>query len=311
MRYELPKPRSATNRGARPSVPWPDLITMWRNPTMVARFLVAFFLLFVVRLPFARLGMVPYFVEFHPGFVLLPILAVCWGPAAAWAALAAGLAGDALLGYWESVSFFRAIGWMVAVLCTQRLVSAANLKKDETADVSTILRFMVVSLPACCAAAVWPAVQAGFLRYYPYCYIVALSFVNNLVFLVLFGPGLFRFLVHHTHGEVFLWRRYMSKPGLELPVKRFPQMLIWVGSLGSLVMGLLVSGLVYDAWPWSLYLIGTSTGAWVRVVVAIFLLVLLTGLCWPVFYHKKTQDHATSKKGSRKSSSFRDLYLSS
>ena len=310
MRYELPKQRSATNRGASPSVPWPYLITMWRNPTMVAWFIIAFVLLFVARLPFARLGMVPYFVEFHPGFVLLPILAVCWGPAAAWAALAAGIAGDALLGYWESVSFFRAVGWMVAVLCTQHLYSATNIQKEES-TVSAMLKFMAMSIPACCAAAVWPAIQAGFLRYYPYCYIVTLSFLNNLVFLILFGPGLFRFLVHHTHGDVCLWQRYVSRVGSTLPVTRFPRILIWVGSLGSLVMGLLVSGLVYDAWPWSLYLIGTLTGAWVRIVVAFFLIVLLIGLCWPVTFNKRARMHTISKIGSRKSSSFRDLYLPS
>lgn len=308
MSYSLPR----LSRSRRLSLRWPDLFTMWRNPVMVAWFVVAFFLLFVVRLPFARLGMVPYFVEFHPGFVLLPILGICWGPAAAWAALAAGMAGDALLGYWESVSFFRAIGWMVAVLCTQRLYTMRmESNKGKPAGVRAILFFLLLSLPACCAAAVWPAVQAGFLRYYPYCYIVALSFLNNIVFLLLFGPGLFRLLSHHTDGEICLWRRHESPHGLPHRTLRLSRAMVWLGSVGSLVMGLLVSGLAYHAWPWSLYLIGTSTGSWVRVVVAAFLGLLVTGLCLPVFRPDKMSRQTSTRTRVGQGSSFGDLYLPS
>ena len=289
---------------------------MWRDPKMVAWFFAAFFLLFVVRLPFVKLGMVPYFVEFHPGFVLLPILAVCWGPAAAWAALAAGLAGDAILGYWQSVSFFRAVGWMVAALCTQRLFAGyVDPLGRPSAGVASILRFLWLAIPACCAAAVWPAVQAGFLRYYPYCYIVSLAFLNNLIFLLLFGPGLYRLLHHHTQGRVCLWRDRQSMAGAVVAPGRVSRGLIWIGSMGSLVAGLLVSGWLYDAWPWSLYLIGTSTGTWVRVVVAIFLVVLLCGLCGPISWRPHRPAAKPREKPKRekreKTRSFGDLYLPS
>ena len=281
---------------------------MWRQPKMVAWFVVAFLLLFVVRLPFAPLAMVPYFVEFHPGFVLLPILGICWGPPAAWAALAAGLVGDSLLGYWDSVSFFRAIGWMVAVLCTQRLYHPPTSTNDSPPNaLRSITHFLVASIPACCVAAVFPAFQAGFLRYYPFCYIVALMFVNNLVFLLLFGPGLFRLLAHHTQGKISLWHHEPETASLTGSHRFFSNLLLWVGSVGGLVAGLLVSGWVYDAWPWSLYLVGTSSGHWVRIVVAVFLVILLLGLAWPIWSSWFRRGKTATRKAP--ASAFRNLYL--
>jgi hypothetical protein len=145
----------------------------------------------LARLPFAHFQIIPHYLDFHPGVILVPLAGVFFGPAGAWGSLAASLIGDRLMGPWGAISIFRALGFFFFALSAQKMwnfsfwFEVGHVK--PSLSWSHTARFILVSWPGCALAASWQGLGSELLRLYPFIYVASLLMLNNMLFCTLLG----------------------------------------------------------------------------------------------------------------------------
>ncbi len=259
------------------------LFGMWRTPRMVAWFVATTLLLLLVRLVFFPAKILPYTLDFNPGIVLIPLTGVFWGPAGAWGSAAAALAGDAAIGLWGPLSWFRAIGWFLFALTAKRLWDAYPfgldaLKAHHHPRWRRTIRFLVISWPGACVCAAWTALGTEMLKLYPFSYSVALLLVHHLVFTTLLGLALYRVFAREVVPHFGTWRHILPE---RLQVRAAPfagAVMMTAGAFGSCIIGIWASATYYQVGVFHLAPLGTVAGPLVPVFVVLFLLLHLAGL---------------------------------
>lgn len=253
-----------------------DLWRIWLEPGAVLRFAVGTLLLLCLRLPFARAAFVPGFVEYQPGFALVPFLGAAWGAAGCWAAVASSLLGDGWMGVHDSVRWPRVLGVFLAARCGQHLLRGGN----ERISVRILFSDYVRCIPSACIAALCAGAAAGAGQYYPCTYVSTLSLAQHLFFLALFMPLLSygrRRAEASWRGAWRLLRPHLTTPGPSRPVK----VLLWCGAVGGWLATYLTSGWVDGIWPRTLHLIGTVPTGWAPRVAFLFVCMVGTACVWP------------------------------
>ena len=94
---------------------------MWLYPRMVVWVILTVLAGVLARLPFAQVPIIPHYLDFHPGVVLVPLAGVFFGPAGAWGSLVASIIGDRLMGPWGAITLFRALGFFAFALSAQKM----------------------------------------------------------------------------------------------------------------------------------------------------------------------------------------------
>ena len=249
---------------------------------MVAWFIISILMILLFRLPFAPVQMMPFYLEFNPGIALIPLAGVFWGPAGVWGAFAATLLGDGLLGMWSELSIYRATGFFMLALTAQQLwyeplVRAQRERKHRIAWRST-LRFITVAIPGCMISAVWTGLGSELLGLYPFPYLASLVAVHHIALMTLLAPAMYRVMMTKLYPRWGTWQdvmqvnRYAHKGSTRRAVS------LWVGSLGGYAAGCFAGASFYQIWPFEPYVLGTTCGVWLRVLVIPFILLHLSGL---------------------------------
>ena len=249
---------------------------------MVSWFLLTLALFLLARSPFFKVPLIPYYLEFMPAIVIVPIAGVFWGPAGALGVAAGSLAGDALFGFWGVLSPYRALSLFLYAYSAKQLwdYSMTRLGRRGGLDPNwgQTLRFVLVSWPGCFAAATWTGMGADMFRLYPLPYIASLLVVNNLLFVTLLGPAFYRILARELVPHFGCWRDVMGDEAMT-PMTGRGASIHLVGSVGGWVLGILVAGVVYGLWPTQAAVLGSTAGPGVKAVVLPFLLMQVVGLC--------------------------------
>lgn len=226
--------------------------------------------LFLARLPFAALPTVPHYMGFNPGIALVPLAAVFWGPAAAWAAAAASVAGDAACGLWGPLTPFRAAGMLLYALATQHLWDAMEsgaASAGHPARWGRTARFLFVAWPGALVAATWPAIGAEWRGLYPFPYFFALLAVQHVVFVTALGVALYRLVAREIVPHTGTWREMLGDP---LPPRLHRGWRVgaaWFLALAPPAAGLAVAVSVYGMRWNEPYVLGTRCGPFVPLVV--------------------------------------------
>ncbi len=258
------------------------LLTMWMNPRLLGWFALTAFLGVIARFPFAHFQIIPHYLDFHPGVVLVPLSGVFFGPAGAWGSFAASLIGDRLMGPWGAISIFRALGFFFFALSAQKMwnfsfwLEVGHLKPLHTW--SHTARFILVSWPGCVLAAAWQGLGSEMLRLYPFTYVASLLALNNLLFCTLLGLPLYRLMAGLWVPRFGTWNEALGKnAGPGSPSIRN---LIFIagGAVLSLLGGFYISGLAYHIGPLEPFALGASTGILVPLVVIPMLIVNAAGV---------------------------------
>lgn len=256
---------------------------MWAHPRMVGWLMATILALVLVRLPFRGLYLVPYVVDMNPGFLLIPIAGMYFGPAGVLGAVLAAPIGDALCGMWGSLTPVRMLACGLTALLAERLWYGHQEEGPE-ADAWLArhgrVRMMLVGLPVCFCFAGWIALVGALLRLYPFAYLFCLHLGSTLVFYMLFAPAAHALIQHEWAPTFGTWRTVMADritPGAQ---PFLGDVLIWVGGIAAGAVGLLASGLGYGIWPWPIPHLGLRAGIWVWIPVGLGLLVQVVGLVW-------------------------------
>lgn len=255
--------------------------SLWRYPRMVVWVILTVLAGLLARLPFTQVPIIPHYLDFHPGIVLVPLAGVFFGPAGAWGSAIASVAGDAAFDMLDSLSFFRALGFFLCAWASQRLWAVFpdfdNPQGKNTTWTRT-LRFIFTCWPGCFIAAVWQAFGAEWLRAYPFIYIASILTLNNLLFCTLLGLPLYRLMARHWVINFGTWRRVMAKSPLPGATSIANAGLIVIGAFGAGVVGWYVSETQYKVSLWQPFVLGTHTGVMLAWAVAPFLVMPLVGL---------------------------------
>lgn len=236
---------------------WRYFITMWAHPRMAAWTVLTALVVAVVRLPFAGMQIIPFAVEFHPGFVLAPAAGVFGGPAGVAGVLLGSLLGDYLAGFWGPVTGWRAAGQVFAALSAHVLWWGGAAGKEERAapPLRDMLRFAWAGTPGAVAAAAWVALGADVAHLYPFDGVATPLLLNNLFFLVLFAPAVIDFYLRHGLPAFGNWATVMGVD-TSLGGSRAGRILVWAGALGAYLLGLVTGG----AQPGGPAVLGTWSG---------------------------------------------------
>ena len=253
---------------------------MWKNPRLVARWLIVSLLLTLVRLPFMGVQPIPHYLELNPGIVLVPVFAVLWGPAGVWGSLAAALLGDALTGMWGGMTFFRATGWWAMALTAKRLWAAypmpAGPDGKHRDGWRPAFRCLLVSVPGCFAAAGWYGLGTEWLRLFPMAYTSSLTILHHFGFTVILMLPLYRMMIRLLHPDFSDWQDE-DQPAPP-PVSRMGILLIITGSIGGAVASSWMSISQYGLYPFTPYMLGSFSGPMVTAIGTLFLTLHLVGL---------------------------------
>jgi hypothetical protein len=257
------------------------LFAMWSRPRLVAWFFISMLLGIVVRLPFIRLQILPNYLDFHPGFVLVPLGGVFFGPAGAWGALAASVLGDKLLGQWSALALFRGLGFFFAAWSTQKLWDFSFHGDDAPVPAATwshTLRFIVATWPGSCIAAAWTAFGSEVLRLYPFTYVVSLLMLNNMLYSTILGLPLYRIMAREWNQHFGTWRDALPAAGRPPGTSLINALLIFCGGIGACLAGIYAGNLFYGVSLLQPFVLGSYTGKFVPFLVLPFLLSQLGGL---------------------------------
>lgn len=251
---------------------------MWIQPRQVARCAMLVLFLVLLRLPFASLPVLPFYLEFNPAIVMVPVCAVLWGAPGAFGGALGVLAGDALCGMWNSMTPWRAAGTFLYGLLPWMLWESrtwgSRLRKHAVSWPHAI-RFLLTAVPGAflCAALYGLGSQANHI--YPFGYLSMLILVHHLFFLLPAGPILYRFLSQEPEN---LERDSVVPSGEKFLPRRRALLLIYLGAYGAAPAGWAAEWLI-DGRRWNqVHMIGEYSGSLVTGFVCLFLLVLVAGI---------------------------------
>ena len=258
------------------------LFAMWLSPRLLAWFALTVLLGVIARLPFAHFQIIPHYLDFHPGVILVPLAGVFFGPAGAWGSLAASLIGDWLVGPWGAISVFRALGLFFFALSAQKMwnfsfwFEVGHLKPAHSWNHTA--RFILVSWAGCVLAAAWQGLGSELLRLYPFIYVASLLALNNILFTALLGLPLYRLMAGLWVPRFGTWEEAMgADAGPGSPSLR-NVLFIAGGAVAAWAGGFYVSELAYHVGPLVPFALGAHTGILVPLTVIPMLILNAAGL---------------------------------
>jgi len=255
---------------------------MWKYPRLAAWFVITTMLVVLVRLPFAMASPVPHYIDFNPGIVIVPLAAVFWGPAGVLGCLAGTLLGDGLFGMWSEFTIFRAIGVVCFAASAQRLWQTDGLRKkhasQHSADVSSTFHFICISIPGCFLASTWAGWGSEFLGLYPFPYFASIVLLNNLLYVVLLGAVCYPLFVRKFITDENTWDAIMGAEATASPLSAKATVCLWGGAIGAYVAGCFAAWLFYQTTPFKYYILGTTAGLGLLVIITPFMLLQIAAL---------------------------------
>ena len=264
---------------------WVVFFTWWGHPRMVVWCLFVALSWTLLRVTFVTVYFLPSVAEFLPGFILVPASGIYAGPAGVWGIVAGTLLGDALIGDWGTMTWFRCLAFGLGSLYAMVLWpvdSGAGAWAASPAagpgNRAGFIRFLLAGAPICLTAAAWLSIGGSLHRLYPFAYLLGWNGMTLLLFHLLFAPPVYRLVFVEWAPRYGYWREAMAdelSSGEGVPVG---EALIRWGSAVGCVLGILFSVMLYDVWPFSTTWLGRHAGAWVTGSVVGSLLIQVVGL---------------------------------
>lgn len=226
-----------------------EVISMWKNTRMIilvalsAAIYAAFLIVFK-----GGIVIVPGITEVRPANVFPPVFGLLFGPAGAWGAAIGNTIGDLFGGTFGPGSIFGFFGNFLLAFVPYKMWGATFglVKKDDisptTNSVNKILAFELVALTASAACAIVIAWYLDITQIVPFAFLAITITVNNFAAAFLVGPILLALFYPRVKRWGLVWTDIMNKGDVAAGAgKTLGSLLMIVGSLGGLIVGLLVA----------------------------------------------------------------------
>lgn len=230
-----------------------EVISMWKNTRMIilvalsAAIYAAFLIVFKGGIP-----IVPGITEVRPANVFPPVFSLLFGPAGAWGSAIGNLIGDLFGGTLGIGSIFGFVGnFFLGYIPYKMWGSVFGLTDGDVSQTTTsgkkfswkkLAAFEIVALTASAACGIIIAWYLDLASIVPFAFLSITITINNFAAAVVLGPILLVLLYPRVKRWGLIWTDIMKKedvaPGM---MKSLGSILMIVGSLGGLIIGLLVA----------------------------------------------------------------------
>lgn len=223
-----------------------EMFTMWKNTKMVMLTALTAAVFAAILIPFKGIPLIPGITEFRPAQIIAATFPLFFGPAGAWGLAIGNLIGD-FFGTLGPGSFFGFFGNLLQGFVLYKVWQL--LKKEATVknfkDVVAYILALMLSSAVCAMIIAWGLEVLGML---PFAVLGTIIFLNNFVVPIFLGPPLILLLYPRIKKWGLIWTEVMEEE--EIAVAKAPvvsQALLWVGGMGGLIAGLLISTNAYGA----------------------------------------------------------------
>lgn len=226
-----------------------EIVTMWKNTRMVilVALSAAIYAAFLIAFK-GGIVIVPGITEVRPANVFPPVFGLLFGPAGAWGSAIGNLIGDMFGGTLGIGSIFGFFGNFYLGFVPYKMWGATFglVRKDDMSldmgDWKKVAAFELVSLTSSAACAViiaWYLELAGIV---PFAFLGITITVNNFAAAVVVGPILLALLYQRVKRWGLFWTDVMDKEDVSKGfATQLGSILMIVGSLGGLIIGILVA----------------------------------------------------------------------
>lgn len=226
-----------------------EVVKMWGNTRMIiltalsAAIYAAFLIMFK-----GGIVLVPGITEIRPANVFPPVFGLLFGPAGAWGAAIGNLIGDIFGGTMGIGSIFGFFGNFFLGFIPYKMWGATFglvSKKDMSPTTNSwkkILTFEIVALVSSAACAIIIAWYLDLAQIVPFAFLAITITVNNFAAAVVLGPILLSLFYPRIKRWNLLWTDIMNKEDVSKGFAiNLGSILMIVGSLGGLIIGILVA----------------------------------------------------------------------
>lgn len=262
-----------------------EVITMWKNTRMIilvalsAAIYAAFLIVFKGGIP-----IIPGITEVRPANVFPPVFSLLFGPAGAWGSAIGNFIGDLFGGTLGIGSIFGFVGnFFLGYIPYKMWGSVFGLTADDISQTTKsagkfsgkkLLAFEIVALVASAACGIIIAWYLDLAGMVPFAFLAITITINNFAAACVLGPILLVLLYPRVKRWGLIWTDIMKREDVSLGmVRSLGTILMIVGSLGGLIVGILVAT---GAAGQALYGFTGSKGAaavWISVLP--FLIIIL------------------------------------
>jgi energy-coupling factor transport system substrate-specific component len=256
-----------------------EVFTMWRHTKMVVLVALTAAVYAAILIPLKGIPLIPGITELRPANVVPVVFSILFGPAAAWGAAFGNLIGDffGTLGLGSLFGFVGNFfyGFVPYKLCGKMgpLSSKEPLEGRSGRQFVEYLLLALLASVACASVISW---GVDLLRLVPFGVLGPVITLNNFLAAALIGPFLLRLLWPRAKRWNILWTDIVEPDEISRTAQPWMgALLMWIGGIGALAVGVLVSTGLYASLPFQF---GTgATGLATVFAVLPFLIVFLIG----------------------------------
>ena len=256
-----------------------EVFTMWRHTKMVVLVALTAGVYAAILIPLKGIPLIPGITEIRPANVIPVVFSLLFGPAAAWGAAFGNLIGD-FFGTLSLGSIFGFVGNFFYGLTAYKLWGKMGpLSSGQPMDSRSgrlILEYLLVAFLASAACSAFISWGVDLFGLVPFGFLGPVITLNNFVAAALLGPFLLWLLYPRAKRWDILWTEILEPD--EISRGAFPwvgAILMWIGGIGALVVGIMISTGMYASLPFQF---GTGTTGFATVIgVLPFLILFVVG----------------------------------
>jgi len=256
-----------------------EVFAMWRHTKMVVLVALTAGVYAAILIPLKGIPLIPGFTELRPANAIPVVFGLLFGPAAAWGSAFGNLIGDffGTLGLGSIGGFIGNFfyGYIPYKLWGRMGLLSSRQPLDSRSGRWLLEYLLVVFLASgVCAAII--SYGTDLFGLVPFGILASVITLNNFLWSAILGPFLVWLMYPRAKRWDILWTEIMDPAEISQPAQSWVgPMLMWVGGIGALVVGVVISTGLYSALPFQF---GTgTTGFGVVAAVLPFLLVFVLG----------------------------------
>jgi energy-coupling factor transport system substrate-specific component len=229
-----------------------EVFSMWKHTRMVILVALSAAIYAAILIPFKGIPLIPGITEVRPANVFPVIFGLMFGPAGAWGAAIGNTIGDLVGGTigWGSIAGF--VGNFYLGFVAYKLWGALGLvSKDNMAQNTNtwkkLVAYIIITVVAASACAIIISWYLDLVGIVPFAFLGITIALNNSLAELILGPPLLLLLYPRVKQWGLIWTDIMEKEDVAKGFgKGIGAILMIIGSLGGLLVGVLISVGVYD-----------------------------------------------------------------
>jgi energy-coupling factor transport system substrate-specific component len=222
-----------------------EVFSMWRHTQLVVLVALSAAIYAAVLIPFKGFPIVPGYIELRPANAFPVVFGLLFGPAGAWGSAIGNTIGDFVGGTLTVGSVGGFVGNFFLALLPYKMWSIF-FRRDENMETNVDSGkkagvYILVTILASTVCAVIIAWWVDVLGLFPFLVFFALIFFNNAIMAGVLGPILLLALYPRVKRWGLLWTEIMEPEEVSSStLQRTGAILVWVGAIGSVVVGLIL-----------------------------------------------------------------------